>query len=129
MSFVGTLGPEGEPGDRDDIIHFADGQFWSEGCVPCGFPPGPYWVRFAEDGIHFRGELSSADNGEFSYTGVVKGNRLTVTLNWRKDRWYWSIDRNFWFAGTMETVASAEPSPSPASIALAAATDPRACEP
>lgn len=129
MNFVGTLGPEGKPGDREDIIHFADGQFWSENCVPCGFRPGPYWVRVEDDRIHFRGKLSSPESGEFSYTGVVQNNKLTVTMNWRKDRWYWSIDRNFWFEGTREATAAAEASPSPASIALAAATDPRVCEP
>jgi hypothetical protein len=129
MSFVGSLGPEGEPGDRDDVIHFADGQFWSENCVPCGFPPGRYWVRYEDDEIHFRGNLRSPDNGEFSYRGVVQGNRLTVTMNWRKERWYWSLDRDFWFEGTLAAMAAAEPSLSPASIAVDAATDPRACEP
>jgi hypothetical protein len=129
MSFVGTLGPEGKPGDRDDVIHFADGQFLSEGCVPCGFSPGPYWVRFEDEAIHFRGELSSAENGTFSYSGVVQGDRLSVSLNWRKERWYWSIDRNFWFEGTMEATMAAAPEQSPAGVALAAATDPRICEP
>jgi hypothetical protein len=59
----------------------------------------------------------------------VRDNRLTATLDWRKERWYWSIDRGFWFEGTLEASVAAEPAPSPASIALAAATEPRACEP
>lgn len=129
MSFVGTLGPDGKPGDRDDVIHFADGQFWSENCVPCGFPPGPYWVRYQDDAIHFRGELNSPESGEFVYSGVVQDDRLTVTMNWRRDRWYWSIERDFWFEGSLKASPVSGSVPNPSSIAVAAANDPRACEP
>jgi hypothetical protein len=72
MSFIGTLGPEGKPGDRDDVIKFAGGHFWSENCVPCGFPPGPYWVRYEDAAIHFQGELESPSSGHFSYVGTVE---------------------------------------------------------
>lgn len=129
MSFVGALGPEGKPGDRDDVIHFADGQFWSDNCVPCGFPPGPYWVRYEGDEIHFRGELRSPESGEFAYSGVVRDDQLTVILKWRKERWYWSIERDFWFEGTLRATPVANSASSPARIAVAAATDPRACAP
>lgn len=129
MRFAGTLGPEGGPGDREDVLYFADGQFWSENCVPCGFSPGPYWVRYAEDGIHFKGELQSPKSGRFLYSGVVRGEQLTVTINWRKERWYWTIDRNFWFEGELARPTPASGNPSATRVAMAAAFEPRVCEP
>lgn len=127
MHFVGDFGPEGEPADLTDVLYFAEGQFWSENCVPCGFSPGVYWVRFSEDGIHFRGELESAERGRFLYSGVVRDGRLTAHINWRKDRWYWSIDRNFWFKGALaETVAAVS---AKTAVGQAVAADSIDCEP
>ncbi len=107
MHFVGRFGPAGKPGDRKDSIYFADGHFWSANCVPCGFAPGVYWVRASAEGIHFRGELESPDRGRFVYTGLVRDGRLTVHVNWRRERWYWSIDKDFWFEGEVADEAPA----------------------
>lgn len=128
LHFVGRLGPEGQAADRDDTLYFADGQFWSENCVPCGFAPGPYWTRHAEDSIHFRGELHSPESGTFSYQGVVQDGRLQATIHWRKERWYWTIRRDFHIEGTLEETPTAA-LPSAASVALLAASEARVCEP
>lgn len=129
MRFVGSFGPEGEPADREDTLYFANGRFWSKNCVPCGFSPGRYWVRYTEDGIHFKGELKSPESGRFFYAGVVQDERLTVTINWRKERWYWTIDRDFWFEGELAPATPVSRIPSATRVAMAAATEPRACEP
>lgn len=101
MKFVGTFGPEGEPGDREDVLYFGDGHFWSRNCVPCGFPPGEYWVRYSGGAVHFRGELQSSERGRFAYSGVIRDGRVTAHINWRKERWYWTIDRDFRFEGVL----------------------------
>lgn len=129
MRFVGTFGPQGEPADRNDTLYFADGQFWSKQCVPCGFAPGPYWVRHTEDGIRFKGELESPESGRFFYSGVVQDERLTVAINWRKERWYWTIDRDFWFEGELAPAIPVGGMPSATRVAMAAASEPRICEP
>jgi len=129
MRFVGDFGPKGEAADREDTLYFADGKFWSKNCVPCGFSPGPYWVRYTEDGIHFKGELRSPESGRFFYSGVVQDGRLEVSINWRKERWYWTIDRDFRFEGELVPVTPVGGMPSAARVAMAAASEPRVCEP
>lgn len=101
MHFVGDFGPEGGPGDLKEALYFDDGKFWSKNCIPCGFPPKPYWVRFVDDDIHFHGTLESSERGRFRYEGVISGKQLSVRINWRRERWYWTIDRDFWFEGTL----------------------------
>ena len=104
--FVGVFGPADRPGDREDTLYFSDGQFWSANCVPCGFKPGMYWVRHAGGAIHFRGEMESPERGKFYYTGIVRGKHLSAKIKWRKDRWYWSINRDFKFEGTLSEGAA-----------------------
>lgn len=101
MRFVGTFAPEGQPADRKDTLFFSDGHFWSANCVPCGFAPGPYSARAVGDAIHFHGEMKSAERGKFTYVGVVRDGRLSAKIHWHKDRWYWSIDRDFRFEGSI----------------------------
>lgn len=102
MAFVGRLGPAGEPGDREDTLYFRAGHFWSAICTPCGFMPAKYWVRRSAAGIHFRGRLTSPESGTFEYSGVLHDDgRITVDINWRKERWYWTIDRAFRFVGSL----------------------------
>jgi len=129
MRFVGTFGDQGEAEGREDTLYFADGKFWSKNCVPCGFSPAPYWVRYTEDGIHFKGELTSPESGRFFYSGVVQDGRLEVSINWRKERWYWTIDRDFWFEGELASPTPVGGIPSATRVAMAAASEPRVCEP
>ncbi len=99
MDFLGDFGPAGKPADSRDTLHFRDGRFWSGNCVPCGYPPGVYWVRVSGDAIHFRGELDRPGGGRFVYVGVVRDGRIEADINWRRERWYWTIDRDFRFEG------------------------------
>lgn len=108
MAFVGKIGPRGDP-DIDDVLFFQDGHFWSKACTGCGFAPAPYWIRHVGEGIEFRGFLESADRGRFSYLGLVKNGRITATIKWRKDRWYWSIDRAMGFEGRLADLEDATP--------------------
>lgn len=127
MSFVGKLGPAGKPLDRDDTVYFRDGQFWSMGCVRCGFQPGAYYARSANGGIEFQGVLESIERGRLSYSGTVSDGRVSARINWRKDRWYWSIDKAFWFEGTLEEGIEASSAEDAARLASVADSAPRDC--
>lgn len=122
MRFVGTIGPDGQPG-IEDTLYFGDGQFWSQSCVRCGFAPGFYWVRFIEGAIHFQGELESAERGRFTYSGVVRDGQVIAHIKWRHRRWYWSINRDFVFRGDLVETATTASAVSAARQARAA--DPR----
>lgn len=99
MVFAGKFGDPGATG-RDDKLFFNNGKFWSAICIRCGFEPGDYWVRKVGGSIHFRGEQRS-ERGTFIYTGKVTGEKIRVDVNWTKNRWYWKIDRDLVFEGTI----------------------------
>ncbi|PJK28017.1 hypothetical protein CVT23_19200 [Minwuia thermotolerans] len=105
MAFVGMIGPVEDP-DVADILYFDEGQFWSKACTRCGFMPSPYYARSVGDSIEFRGELESRDRGKFSYFGTVQDGQITAIIRWRRDRWYWSIDRDLRFEGTLSETTS-----------------------
>jgi hypothetical protein len=99
LSFDGMFGPPDGSSDRPDMLHFRDGRFWSKSCVPCGFLPGLYKAWTTDEGVRFEGILTSADRGRFHYQGVVRDGNIYARLNWRKERWYWTIDKDFRFEG------------------------------
>jgi len=99
LRFIGTFAPEGENAGRKDTLLFSDGHFWSAICVPCGFTPGVYWVRDVGDAIHFRGQMESPERGTFTFIGVVRDGQVSAKIHWRKERWYWSLERDFRFEG------------------------------
>lgn len=100
MVFAGLIGPEPDL-DFDEELLFNEGLMWSKTCVPCGYQPAIYWVRRVGDAIHFTSELKSASGSLFHYEGVVDGERAEVAVTWTKSRWYWTIDRDLLFEGTL----------------------------
>jgi hypothetical protein len=76
--------------------------------VPCGFAPGVYWVRNDGEAIHFHGDMGSAERGRFVYYGVVQDGHLSASVHWRRERWYWTIDRDFRFEGRLSPVVVSE---------------------
>ncbi|MDX1375640.1 MAG: hypothetical protein R3357_08770 [Burkholderiales bacterium] len=126
MRFVGTFAPAGRNADRKDTLSFNDGHFWSAICVPCGFAPGLYWVRHVGNAIHFRGVMESPERGTFSYDGMVREGRLSATIHWRRDRWYWSVEREYRFEGK---VAEARVTMRATSVARSAAAESRVAKP
>lgn len=106
MVFEGRIGPADNP-DLSDRLYFENGKFWSGECTRCGFQPGVYWVRRVDGGVAFRGTLQSPDRGRFLYEGFVRDGEIEVSINWRHERWYWTIDRELRFVG--QVVAGERP--------------------
>jgi hypothetical protein len=130
LVFKGTFGPAGKPADTVDTLRFGRGKFWSGSCVPCGFKPGNYWFRYVGTAIHFRGELISRDHGSFTYTGVVEDASVEASIQWRKERWYWTIDREFRFRGDLTERAGAQAAGAALKAAMNHNPDPeRDCRP
>jgi hypothetical protein len=95
IRFVGPFGAEAEANPKQDGFTFKDGKFATDSCLEWGFTPAPYWVRQAADGLHFLAELKSPDHGTMRYEGVYNGRKLTVVGYWKKERWYWTIERTY----------------------------------
>jgi hypothetical protein len=98
--FKGVTGEQGKGEDHEDTISFDDGLFRSLDCEGWGFGAAPYRVEKVGDSYHFSATLPSADRGTLEWQGVIAGDAARATFRWRHERWYWDIDRKYWFRGT-----------------------------
>jgi hypothetical protein len=112
MTFSGQIGPLGEPADVEDTFVFSDGLFVSSECERrCDFPARPYYVRRRGAAIEFLSETRCpAKNAKIVWRGSVQGERLSGEFTWTVDRWYWTIEKTFWFEGTLAEKAVARES-------------------
>ena len=56
--------------------------------------------------IHVRGRLSGS-GGTFDYEGTIVGDAAQMNIKWTKSRWYWTIERDREFTGTLQPAAEA----------------------
>lgn len=84
----------------DDRLVFKNGTFFSEGCRKFGFSESPYYVRMEGDQVQFLSETVSPTHGTMVWKGTVRKNEIDGGFRWRKERWYWTVLRNFDVKGT-----------------------------
>lgn len=100
LQFKGQTGEQGKGDHHEDTITFKDGQFRSLDCENWGFGPAPYTVRKDGESYHFSATLLSPDRGKLEWKGIITGDTAEATFRWLHERWYWTIDRQYWFKGT-----------------------------
>lgn len=103
MQFKGVTGEQGKGEDHEDTISFKDGVFRSLDCEGWGFGSAHYNVEKIGDSYHFTATLLSSERGRLEWRGTITGNTAEATFHWRHERWYWDIDRQYWFKGTRYT--------------------------
>ena len=112
MIFKSELGPIGKPPDIKDDLIFKDGMFVSVQCErQCNYPAQPYFVREKDGEIQFVSETKClTKDAKLVWRGSVKGNTIEGILEWTANRWYWTVQKEFWFKGTIkkasESIAS-----------------------
>ncbi len=97
--FSGETGEQGKGDHHRDTITFENGQFRSLDCEGWGFAPAPYTAWKEGDTYYFDATLESADRGTLHWQGVITGDSAEATFRWLHKRWYWTIDRQYWFKG------------------------------
>jgi len=103
MTFIGELGLKGRPADVKDTFVFEDGNFVSKECEKtCRFPARPYFIRHVGDTIEFISETRCPDkDAKIVWQGIVDGETIKGMFHWTSKRWYWTIEKDFWFEGTL----------------------------
>jgi hypothetical protein len=103
MTFASEIGPEGKPADVKDTLVFANGLFISTKCErDCNYPARPYFVRQVGDKMQFVSETRCPDkDAEIVWRGTVDEETIRGTFTWTVARWYWTIEKEFWFEGTL----------------------------
>lgn len=100
--FVTQSGEKGKPASNKDTFVFRDGRFLSEGCNPWGFGDAPYRATVDGDAIRFHAETHSPTHGNMVWTGIVRGDTIEATNVWTRERWYWTIKREYWYRGQLK---------------------------
>ena len=100
MQFVGETGEQGKKANNPDTISFEGGIFSSTSCERHGFGPAPYSVVKQGDTYKFSATLVSSDTGTLEWQGTIIGNTADATFRWKHKRWFWTIDRDYWYKGT-----------------------------
>ena len=103
MQFEGMTGEKGKGDHHADTITFRNGTFRSLDCENWGFGPASYTVEKKGDVVHFTSTLVSPKRGRLEWKGKIIDGKATATFRWKHERWYWNIDREYWFEGTPKT--------------------------
>ena len=103
MTFVAGLGPVGKPADLQDKLVFANGMFVSTECERrCQYPARPYFVRQVGDKTEFVSETRCpTKDAKIVWRGTVDGEAIEGVFTWTTVRWYWTIEKEFSFKGTL----------------------------
>lgn len=103
MTFSGDVGPLGKPANVRDLLVFAKGTFVSKECERrCGYPAAPYFVRRVGDTTEFISETRCPDkDATIVWRGTVDDDTIKGVFTWTTSRWYWTIEKEFWFEGTL----------------------------
>jgi hypothetical protein len=100
QQFKGETGEHGKRNHHQDTITFKDGVFRSLDCENWGFGSAPYSARKEGDSYHFSATLLSPERGRLEWKGTITGDVAEGTFRWLHERWYWTIERHYWFKGT-----------------------------
>lgn len=108
MTFVGALGPYGQPKDVEDVFVFENGSFVSKECeLRCEYPARPYFVRKVDGKMEFVSETRCPyKDAKIVWRGTVDGDTLSGIATWTVRRWYWTIENRFEFSGKLEQTES-----------------------
>ena len=102
-AFEGEIGLFGEPARSTDLVIFNDGMFGSENCQElCGYTFGEYWLRKQGDQIQVKAMTPCLIyDATILWQGVVSGDQIEGSFIWTNRRWYWTIEKEFWFKGKL----------------------------
>jgi hypothetical protein len=101
--FLVKSGEQGkEASHHDDYLIFRDGMFVSSDCAEdLNFRESTYSATTQGNGIRFRAQTTSPTHGTMIWEGTMQGDVMDATARWIDKRWYWTIDRNYWFRGQL----------------------------
>ena len=103
MTFIGALGPDGEPKDIPDVFVFENGTFVSKECeLKCKYPARPYFIRVNGTKTEFISETRCPyKDAKIVWRGTVDGDTIKGKSTWVVKRWYWTVENTFEFEGKL----------------------------
>ena len=107
MTFSGVMGATEDRDEVKDNFVFANGTFMSTECDRrCGYPARPYFVRHVGEKIEFFSESNCLyKDAKIVWRGTVENGTIRGMSNWTVNRWYWTIEKESPFEGTLKESA------------------------
>ncbi|MES9826419.1 MAG: hypothetical protein ABW127_18515 [Candidatus Thiodiazotropha endolucinida] len=102
LQFQGETGEKGKAKHHNDTIAFDNGKFRSIDCEEWGFEPAPYTYKKVGNSYQFSATLPSSKRGTLTWEGIIKDDKAEASFRWLHKRWYWTIDREYWFKGNLK---------------------------
>ena len=111
MTFVGHVGTSKNPTRSKDTFVFDKGLFVSKECERiCKFPARPYFVREIADGTEFISETQCPyKDSKIVWRGTFKDGQIRGSSTWTSKRWYWTVERELVFEGTLAEQSASIP--------------------
>ena len=108
MTFSGELGPFDKPADVNDTLIFKDGTFVSTECEKnCHYPARPYFTRQTGDKVEFISETRCPyKDAKIVWRGTVDNGSIEGVYTWTISRWYWTVEKDFKFTGTLAELST-----------------------
>ena len=103
MTFIGAVGPDGEPKDIPDVFVFENGTFVSKECeLRCKYPARPYFIRVNGTKTEFISETQCPyKDAKIVWRGTVDGDTIKGKSTWVVKRWYWTVENTLEFEGKL----------------------------
>ena len=68
----------------------------------CKYPARPYFIRKSGNNTEFVSETKCPyKDAKITWRGTVEGSTIKGVSTWTVKRWYWTVEKNFEFAGTL----------------------------
>jgi len=106
MIVSGSTGTVGMDADHTDELVFSGGHFHSRKCSKLGFRKGETKVERDGDVIHFSATNVSPEYGTLTWQGVIRGGVVQALYVWKKERMFWTIQRQYWFSGKVNNAVN-----------------------
>ena len=103
LTFASDLGHDGEAPHVADKLVFDNGMFVSTECeARCNYPASPYFVRPRGEALEFISETRCPyKDATIVWRGTIENGRIKGESTWTMKRWYWTVERTFWFEGEL----------------------------
>jgi hypothetical protein len=100
----GSTGTVGMDAHHNDELVFEDGRFHSKQCAKIGFQKSTFHIERDGQVVRFSAVSVSSNYGTLTWKGSIRDGIVEAHYVWKKERLFWTIEREYWFSGEVDNV-------------------------
>jgi hypothetical protein len=102
--FTGSTGTVGMDAHHTDELVFDEDTFHSRECHKIGFDKSTFKIAREGNEIQFSAVNISDKYGTLTWQGIIRDGVIEARYQWKKERMFWTIEREYWFIGEVSNV-------------------------